>query len=57
MIMDRLSIQRELYKARDAYLKAKKDVEFWEREIAILKDLEKALDRPSLVEEMFQSIR
>ena len=55
--MDRLTIQRELYKARNEYIKAQKSVDFWKREIAILKDLEKAFDRPSLVEEMFQSIR
>ncbi len=51
--MDRIEIQRKLYDARNEYLKAKKSVEFWTREIAFLKECERNLDRPDLFTEMF----
>lgn len=51
--MDRLEIQRKLYDARNAYLKAKKEMEFHQREIAFLKDCENALNKPSLFEELY----
>jgi len=41
---NRIEIQRKLYDARNAYLKAKKEMEFQQREIAFLKQCEKALD-------------
>jgi hypothetical protein len=34
--MDRIEIQRKLYDARNEYLKAKKSMEFWKREISFL---------------------
>jgi hypothetical protein len=43
--MNRLEIQSALYDARDNYLKAKKQVEFYKREIAFLKECERNLDR------------
>jgi len=53
--MDRVEIQRKLYDARNEYLKAKKSVEFWTREIAFLKECEDNLDKPTdwLYNEMF----
>lgn len=51
--MDRIEIQRKLYDARNEYLKAKKSVEFWTREIAFLKECENALNKPSLFDELF----
>jgi hypothetical protein len=51
--MDRIEIQRKLYDARNEYLKAKKSVEFWKREISFLKECERNLDRPDLFTEMF----
>lgn len=53
--MDRIEIQRKLYDARNAYLKAKKEMEFHQREIAFLKECENALNKPDnwLYEEMF----
>jgi hypothetical protein len=42
--MDRIKIQRKLYDARNAYLKAKKEMEFQQREIAFLKECEKNLN-------------
>jgi len=53
--MDRIEIQRKLYDARNEYLKAKKSVEFWQREIAFLKDCEDQLKKGDnwLYKEMF----
>jgi hypothetical protein len=51
--MDRIEIQGKLYDARNEYLKAKKSVEFWTREIAFLKECERNLNKPSLFEELF----
>lgn len=53
--MTRVEIQRALYDARNEYLKAKKSMEFYAREIAFLNDCEKELDKPSdwLFDEMF----
>jgi hypothetical protein len=50
--MDRIEIQRKLYDARNAYLKAKKEMEFQQHEIAFLKQCEKDLDL-DLFTEMF----
>lgn len=50
--MNRIEIQRALYTARNAYLKAKKEMEFQQREIAFLKQCEKDLD-VDLFAEMF----
>ena len=52
--MDRIEIQRKLYDARNAYLKAKKEMEFQQREIAFLKQCEKDLD-VDLFTELFGS--
>jgi hypothetical protein len=43
--MNRIEIQRALYNARNAYLKAKKEMEFQQREIAFLKECERAMNR------------
>lgn len=53
--MDRVEIQRKLYDARNEYLKAKKTVEFWKREIAFLKECEDNLKKGDnwLYNEMF----
>lgn len=53
--MDRIEIQRKLYDARNEYLKAKKSVEFWTREIAFLKECENNLNKPAdwLYQELF----
>jgi hypothetical protein len=53
--MDRIEIQRKLYDARNEYLKAKKSVEFWKREIYFLKECESNLNKPEnwLFQEMF----
>jgi len=51
--MNRVEIQRALYDARNKYLKAKDDVKFWTREIAFLKEMEKALDAPDLFTEFY----
>jgi hypothetical protein len=51
--MDRIEIQRALYVARNEYLKAKKSMEFYAREISYLKECERNLDRPDLFTEMF----
>jgi hypothetical protein len=53
--MDRIEIQRKLYDARNEYLKAKKSVEFWTREISFLKECENNLNKPDnwLFQEMF----
>lgn len=42
--MNRIELQRALYDARNAYLKAKKEMEFQQREIAFLKQCEKELN-------------
>ncbi len=44
--MDRIEIQRKLYESRNAYLKAKSEMEFWKREISFLKSCEQELDKP-----------
>jgi hypothetical protein len=54
--MDRIEIQRKLYDARNEYLKAKAQMEFWQREIAFLKDCESALNRPDLIDELFAEL-
>lgn len=54
--MDRLEIQRKLYDARNAYLKAKREMEFFQREIAFLKECESALNRPDLYTELFGTV-
>ena len=53
--MNLIEIQRKLYDARNQYLKAKKSVEFWQREIAFLKECESNVHKPDnwLYEEMF----
>jgi hypothetical protein len=51
--MNRIEIQRKLYDARNEYLKAKSQMEFWKREIAFLKDCESALNAPDLYTELF----
>lgn len=53
--MNRVELQNKLYDARNEYLKAKKSVEFWTREIAFLKECEKELDKQDnwLFDEMF----
>jgi hypothetical protein len=53
--MDRIEIQRALYDARNQYLKAKKSMEFYAREISYLKECERDLDKPAdwLYNEMF----
>lgn len=43
--MNRIELQRALYDARNAYLKAKKEMEFQQREIAFLKMCEEAMNR------------
>jgi hypothetical protein len=53
--MNRIEIQRALYDARNEYLKAKKSVEFYTREIAFLKECERNLDKDAdwLYNELF----
>jgi hypothetical protein len=53
--MNQIEIQRALYNARNAYLKAKKEMEFQQREIAFLKDCEVSLKKSDnwLYNEMF----
>ena len=51
--MNRIEIQRALYVARNEYLKAKAAMEFQRKEILFLKELESALDRTPLSEELF----
>jgi hypothetical protein len=50
--MNRIEIQRALYDARNEYLKAKKSMEFYAREISFLNQCEKELDL-DLFDEMF----
>jgi hypothetical protein len=52
--MNQVEIQRKLYDARNAYLKAKKEMEFYQREIEFLKAVEKELNNPTdLFQELF----
>jgi hypothetical protein len=53
--MNRIELQRALYDARNAYLKAKKEMEFQKREIAFLNECVANLDKPEgwLFDEMF----
>ena len=51
--MDRIEIQQALYTARNGYLKSAAITRHYAREIQRLKELERGLDRPSLLEEMF----
>lgn len=53
--MNRIEIQRALYDARNAYLKAKKEMEFQQREICFLKMCEENLNKGEnwLYDEMF----
>jgi hypothetical protein len=53
--MDRIEIQRALYDARNAYLKAKSAMEYHQREIAFLKQCEEELSRLDLFEQLFVS--
>lgn len=55
--MNRIELQRALYNARNAYLKAKKEMEFQKREIAFLNECVANLDKPEgwLFDEMFGS--
>lgn len=43
--MNRIEIQGKLYDARNEYLKAKKSMEFYAREISFLKECEKYVDK------------
>lgn len=52
----RIEIQGKLYDARNAYLKAKSELKFWENEIRFLKDCEQALDKPSLEDVLFGNV-
>jgi hypothetical protein len=56
--MDRIEIQRKLYDARNAYLKAKKEMEFQQREIYFLKECERNLNKPEnwLFDELFTTV-
>ena len=51
--MTRIEIQRALFVARNEYLAAKAAMEFQRKEILLLKELESALDRAPLTEELF----
>jgi hypothetical protein len=51
--MDRIEIQRALYTSRNEYLKSAAITRHHAREIQRLKELERGLDRPSLMAEMF----
>jgi hypothetical protein len=51
--MNRVEIQRALYYARNNYLKAQREMKFWERQIAFLKEMENALDSPDLFTELY----
>jgi len=44
--MTRIEIQGKLYDARNEYLKAKKSMEFYAREISFLKECERHVDKP-----------
>jgi len=51
--MNRIEIQHALYDARNEYLKAKKSMEFYAREISFLKECDRNLDGPDLFTELF----
>jgi hypothetical protein len=53
--MNQVEIQRALYDARNAYLKAKKEMEFYQSKIKSLKRLEEQLNNPpvDLFKELF----
>ena len=51
--MDRVELQRALYNERNAYLKAKREMEFHAKEIQFLNECIKALDAPNLYNELF----
>jgi len=53
--MNRVELQGALYDARNAYLKAKKEMEFQKREIAFLNECVAELDKPEgwLFNELF----
>lgn len=46
-------MQRALYNERNAYLKAKREMEFHANEIRFLNECIKAMDAPSLYDELF----
>lgn len=48
--MNAIEIQRALYNARNQYLKAKSEMEFKQKEIAFLNELQKNLDRDIFIE-------
>lgn len=52
----RIEIQRELYEARNAYLKARREVEHYQRRIAFLKQAERDLNRPEILDELYSSL-
>jgi hypothetical protein len=54
--MDRIEIQRKLYDARNAYLKAKKEMEFQQHEIAFLKECEDNLKKGRTGDWMFNEM-
>tara|TARA_R110000868_G_scaffold397265_1_gene669874 strand:+ start:293 stop:484 length:192 start_codon:yes stop_codon:yes gene_type:complete len=51
--MNQIQIQRALYNARNAYLKAKREMEFYSHEISFLKECEKSLYEPDLFDQLF----
>lgn len=52
--MNQVEIQGALYDARNAYLKAKKEMEFYRTKIKSLKAIEKQLNNPvDLFQELF----
>ena len=52
--MNQVEIQRALYDARNAYLNAKKEMEFYQTKIKSLKAVEKQLNNPTdLFQELF----
>jgi hypothetical protein len=51
--MNRVEMQRALYNERNAYLKAKLDMEFHANEIRFLNECIKAMDAPALYDELF----
>ncbi len=51
--MNRVEMQRALYNERNAYLKAKREMEFHAKEIQFLNECVEALDAPNLYDELF----
>jgi hypothetical protein len=51
--MNRVEMQRALYNERNAYLKAKREMEFHAHEIKFLNECIKAMDAPALYDELF----